>query len=111
MNPPCRFIAGNLVLEYTLSASACARAATAYGATLLDLQPESAIVPLGVIRLDFFAVGLTALLGLLLCLGTKESALFNTGMPSSKGFIDAQQPHNHPPLSFAALSLTCVLCL
>jgi len=75
----CRFVACNLVLEYTLSASVCARAATAYGASLLGLKPEDAFVTLGAIRMDFFAVGLTTLLGLLLSLGTKESSSFNTG--------------------------------
>jgi hypothetical protein len=68
-----------MVLEYTLSASACARAASAYGATLLGLKPENALVGLGAIKLDFFAVVLIALLGLLLSLGTKESSSFNTG--------------------------------
>ncbi len=68
-----------MVLEYTLSASACARAASAYGATLLGLQPGSALVGLGAIQLDFFAVALIALLGLLLCIGTKESSSFNAG--------------------------------
>lgn len=72
------------MLEYTLSASVCARAATAYGATLLGLEPEDAMVSLGALKLDFFAVGVTALLGLLLSAGTKESSSFNTGRsPSS----------------------------
>ena len=78
----CRFVACNMVLEYTLSASACARAASAYGATLLGLKPQNALVGLGAIKLDFFAVALIALLGLLLSLGTKESSAFNTGKPS-----------------------------
>ena len=72
-----------MVLEYTLSASVCARAATAYGATLLGLQPGDAMVGLGALKLDFFAVGVTTLLGLLLSAGTKESSSFNTGRPPS----------------------------
>lgn len=71
------------MLEYTLSASVCARAATAYGATLLGLKPEDAMVSLGALKLDFFAVAVTALLGLLLSAGTKESSSFNTGRPLS----------------------------
>ena len=79
----CRFVACNLVLEYTLSASVCARAATSYGATLLGFKPEDAMVSLGALKLDFFAVAVTALLGLLLSVGTKESSSFNTGRPLS----------------------------
>ncbi len=59
----------------------CARAATAYGATLLGLRPEDAMVDVGALKLDFFAVAVTALLGLLLSAGTKESSSFNTGRP------------------------------
>ena len=75
----CRFVASNLVLEYTLSVAVCARAATAYGATLVGLQPGDALVDVGPKHLDFFAVILTAALALLLSLGTKEGATFNTG--------------------------------
>ena len=67
------------MLEYTLSVSVCARAATAYGATLLGLQPAYALVAVGPIRMDFCAVILTAVLALLLSLGTKEGVTFNTG--------------------------------
>ncbi|BDA45110.1 Cationic amino acid transporter 1 [Coccomyxa sp. Obi] len=76
-------VACNLILEYTLSVAVCARAATAYGATLLGLQPESALIMLGPLQLDVCAVLLVAALGMLLALGTKESAAFNsvvTGM-------------------------------
>ena len=79
-------MACNLVLEYTLSASVCARAATAYGATLLGLSPEDAMLSLGALKLDFFAVGVTALLGLLLSVGTKESSSFNTGKTAESDF-------------------------
>ena len=82
-----RFVACNLVLEYTLSASVCARAATAYGATLLGLKPEDAMVNLGALKLDFFAVGVTALLGLLLSVGTKESSSFNTGKTTEQQLV------------------------
>ena len=74
-----RFVASNLVLEYTLSASVCARAATAYGATLVGRQPGDALVAVSFVKMDFFAVILTAVLALLLSLGTKEGATFNTG--------------------------------
>ncbi len=75
----CRIVACNLILEYTLSVAVCARAATAYGATLLGLQPESALIVLGPLQLDVCAVLLVAALGALLALGTKESAAFNSG--------------------------------
>ena len=75
----CRFVASNLALEYTLSASVCARAATAYGATLVGLQPGDALVAVSSVKMDFCAVILTATLALLLSRGTKEGATFNTG--------------------------------
>ena len=96
---PCRFVACNLVLEYTLSASVCARAVTAYGATLLGLAPGDALLSLGALRVDFFAVGLSALLGLLLCLGTKESSSFNTGK--------ATKPH---PLGSKVWRCSMLMC-
>ena len=75
----CRFVASNLVLEYTLSVSVCARAATAYGATLLGLQPSYGLVEVSFMKMDFCAVMLIAALAVLLSLGTKEGATFNTG--------------------------------
>lgn len=72
-------MACNLILEYTLSVAVCARAATAYFATLLGLQPEAALIRLGAFSLDICAVLLIAALGTLLALGTKESATFNSG--------------------------------
>jgi APA family basic amino acid/polyamine antiporter len=74
-------VACNLILEYTLSVAVCARAATAYGATLLGFQPEAALIRLGPFNLDISAVLLIAALGTLLALGTKESATFNSGAP------------------------------
>ncbi|EIE21064.1 amino acid transporter [Coccomyxa subellipsoidea C-169] len=76
-------VACNLILEYTLSVAVCARAATAYGATLVGLSPEATLISLGPFKLDICAVLLIAALGTLLALGTKESATFNsvvTGM-------------------------------
>ena len=67
------------MLEYTLSVSVCARAATAYGATLFGLQPSYALVNVGFMKMDFCAVTLIAALAVLLSLGTKEGATFNTG--------------------------------
>ncbi len=75
----CRIVACNLILEYTLSVAVCARAATAYGATLVGLSPEATLISLGPFKLDICAVLLIAALGTLLALGTKESATFNSG--------------------------------
>ena len=57
----------------------CARAATAYGATLVGLQPGYALVDVSFMKMDFYAVILIAALAVLLSLGTKEGATFNTG--------------------------------
>jgi APA family basic amino acid/polyamine antiporter len=72
-------VACNLILEYTLSAAVCARAFSAYGATLFGALPEAVLVHAGPFRLDPCAFALILLLGMLLARGTRESAAFNTG--------------------------------
>lgn len=89
----CRIVACNLILEYTLSVAVCARAATAYGATLLGLQPGSALISLGPLQLDVFAVLLVAALGALLALGTKESAAFNSGALAASRKLSCDARH------------------
>ncbi len=89
----CRIVACNLILEYTLSVAVCARAATAYGATLLGLQPEAALIKLGPLQLDVCAVLLVAALGMLLALGTKESAAFNSGALAASRKLPADAMH------------------
>ena len=74
-----RVVACNLILEYTLSVAVCARAFSAYGATLFGQAPDSVLLHLGPFKLDFCALLLVLLLGVLLAAGTRESAAFNTG--------------------------------
>ena len=76
---PCRVVACNLILEYTLSVAVCARAFSAYGATLFGRAQEAVLLHAGPFRLDFCALALVLLLGVLLAAGTRESAAFNSG--------------------------------
>lgn len=69
----CRVVACNLIMEYTLSCAAVARGFSAYLATLAGLSPTFFVVKVAFLNLDFFAIGLVALLSTILCYGTKVS--------------------------------------
>lgn len=70
-------VACNMILEYTLSSAAIARGFSAYLATLAGLDPTYFIIDVGIVHLDFFALGLIIFLSCILAYGTKESARFN----------------------------------
>lgn len=101
-----RIVACNLILEYTLSVAVCARAATAYGATLVGLPPQSVLVRIGPLSMDVCAVVLIAALGTLLALGTKQSAAFNAGAHWHGSF-----PGSLPQAPARDMSLGAVLLL
>ena len=72
----------NLVLEYSVSCSAVARGWTSYMATLLGTSPDHFRIGSGIISLDPLAVVIIAVLTVVLIIGIKESATFNTVVTS-----------------------------
>lgn len=68
----------NLVLEYSVSCSAVARGWTSYLATLVGTCPSTFRFGEGVFSLDPLAVVIIGVLTVVLIIGIKESARFNT---------------------------------
>ncbi|KAK9813513.1 hypothetical protein WJX73_003694 [Symbiochloris irregularis] len=80
---PGWIVACNILLEYTLSTSAVARGLSGYLAALFGSRDDILLLPLGPLKLDFLAAGLVALLTILLCYGTAESAFANNVITST----------------------------
>jgi amino acid transporter len=74
---PAYITAAMLLMEYVLSGAAVARAFTSYLAALCNADDASFRVHTPHYELDFVAVGIIALLSLLLCRSTKESSTLN----------------------------------
>lgn len=67
----------DLILEYTLSASAVAKGFSAYFAALFGFPVSAIRLEAGIFALDFLALFIVIIISLILCRSTAESSIFN----------------------------------